>query len=558
MSVEWVDALKPISAILSDYWRSSRWTLASVAFIVALSSLTSVAAPYVFSQLIDRLPSARDYESLLLVSFIYAGLLGVATILRHAVRYLTFLTSENLNFVSGVAFFERILKKTTNFFVDHNSAEIQSAQSRGQAALNAFVQLALASIIPNLVQIGLTIAAVGAVINAEIATIVFVYGAAFIAFTYFANRWTSQHLNEAIGSVQENAKFVGNAMHAMETLRLFESDQWLKIRFSQQSGDVRDNWRRFSLKRIGYASFYGIALAIQFALTFALLLPQYREGKLTIGDVVLFNTLLLQLNQPFEMVGQAIDNLIRSYSQFLPFARMWLAPEEVDAVETEPLIVPNGRISFEGVSYVYANGRGVKNVTFYAERGRLTFLTGQTGSGKSTIFRLLLKSLTPAEGRILIDGIDLNEVSRNSWLSKIGVVPQDILLLNESLKTNFVLGRSLDETRLRNAARKAAILDFIEALPEGFDTVVGERGLKLSGGERQRIAIARALYSEPQFLFLDEASSALDNATEREIMSQVRRIANEVTVLAITHRKTVIAEDDCVIFLQNGLTASAQ
>ena len=162
---------------------------------------------------------------------------------------------------------------------------------------------------------------------------------------------------------------------------------------------------------------------------------------------------------------------------------------------------------------------------------------------------MLLKSLSPAKGQILIDGTDLANVGRSQWFSRIGVVPQDIVLLNDSLRTNIVLGRQPDETKLREAAAKAAILDFIDALPAGFETLVGERGLKLSGGERQRIAIARALYAEPEFLFLDEASSALDEATELGIMTEVRSIADEVTVLAITHRKVTIGADDHVIEL---------
>lgn len=545
----WAQVLPPLSLIFLTYWRASKRALLTVAATVALSSLSAVAGPYIFSQIIDRMQSTKAPESLLPAFLLYAILVGVTTLLRQSTGYLTLLTSESLNFIAGVAFFERVLKKTSDFFVDHNPAEIHSAQSRGQGALNSLLQLALNVLIPNVIQISLSIATLGAIINLEIAAIVFAYGAAFISLKYFANRWTNQHLREAVESIQENSKFIGGVLNAIETLRLFESEEWLMTRFSKKAAEAKDSWRRFSFKRIGFASSFGILLAIQFALSYALLLPQYQSGKITIGSVVLFNTLLLQLNQPFEMVGQAIDNLVRSYAQFLPFAKMWLAPEEVDAVDTEPLIAPNGRIAFEGVGYAYTNGRGVKNVDCCAERGRLTFLTGPTGSGKSTIFRLLLKSFAPAEGRILIDGFDLNDVSRSRWLSQIGVVPQDILLLNDSLRTNIILGRSLDETRLRKAARKAAILDFIEALPEGFDTMVGERGLKLSGGERQRIAIARALYSEPRFLFLDEASSALDDATEGAIMASLRSVANDVTVLAITHRTSIIFGEDHVIRL---------
>jgi ATP-binding cassette, subfamily B, bacterial len=354
-------------------------------------------------------------------------------------------------------------------------------------------------------------------------------------------------------STQTNARFVGNAVNAMETLRLFGCDPWLQKRFSEKAQEICDSWRRFCLKRISYSIFYGATLALQFCITFTLLLPQYRTGEATIGEIVLFNTLLLQLNQPFEMVGHAIDNIVRSYSQFIPFAKMWTAPDYSD--DDQPIAIPSseGRIEFEGVHYHYQNGRGIEDISFNAERGRITFLTGETGSGKSTIFRLLLKSASPTKGRILVDEIDLKRIGRAQWFSRIGVVPQDCVLLNETLRVNIILGREVNEEKLRKAASRAAILELIETLPLGFDTLVGERGLKLSGGERQRIAIARALYAEPEFLFLDEASSSLDDKTEHEILAEVRNIADDVTILAITHRKASIEPQDHVISLNTGV-----
>jgi ABC-type multidrug transport system fused ATPase/permease subunit len=288
---------------------------------------------------------------------------------------------------------------------------------------------------------------------------------------------------------------------------------------------------------------------VQFALTFVLLLPRYREGLLTVGDIVLFSALLMQLNRPFEMIGQGIDSLARAYSRFLPFGRMWLAPEEQrmgSAIDFEPTA---GRLTFDNISFTYQNGRGIERVGFTAERGQVTFIVGETGSGKSTIFKLLLKSLEPQTGEIRVDGMDLARIERADWYPVIGVVPQEVMLLNDTLRSNIVLGREMDDKRLRIAADKAAILERIEEMPDGFDSVIGERGLKLSGGERQRIAIARALYAEPKILLLDEASSALDEATEQEIMGHIRQIAGDVTVIAITHRRGTIRPDDHIVDL---------
>ncbi|RYY62227.1 MAG: ABC transporter ATP-binding protein, partial [Comamonadaceae bacterium] len=293
------------------------------------------------------------------------------------------------------------------------------------------------------------------------------------------------------------------------------------------------------------------------AVTFMLLLPRYQAGLLTVGDIVLFNALLLQLNMPFEMIAHAIDDVARSRAALAPLAAMWAAPEEQQAAHGARFVPHAGEIAFEGVSHAYSNGRGVRDVAFTASRGGITFLVGETGSGKSTVFKLALKSMEPDAGRILVDGIDLRDIVRADWYRAVAVVPQEVVLLNESLADNVLLGRPRDEARLRRAAGKAAILPFAESLPEGFETRVGERGLKLSGGERQRIAIARALYGEPAILFLDEASSALDEDTERDILAHIRALAGDVTVLAITHRRAVIAATDKVVRLEAaGLSVS--
>ena len=543
------DLLRPISEVLRAYWRADRWMLLAVATIVFVSSVSSVAAPYLFSRLIDRLSQETLVSGLLWGFVIYATLLGLSAALQHMVQYLSFMTAENLGFIASTRFFERILKKTTVFFVEHNPAQIQNANARGRSALITLVELGLVAFIPGAVQILLTLATLGALINAEVVAITVIYGTAAIAITLVSTRRARVYLDRAVEAGQENARFVGNAMNAMETLRHFGSHGWMSHRFSTKAREVRDNWRAFVLQRLGSIALLGLGLAIQFAVTFWVLLPRYEAGTLSIGEIVLFNTLLLQLNLPFEMIAHAIDDVARSRADLGPMARMWSAPEERQVSQATAFTPRDGRVVFEDVGYTYDNGRGLDAVSFAARRGGITFVTGETGSGKSTIFKLALKSMEPDKGRILVDGTDLAAIDRADWYGAIAVVPQDVVLLNESLEDNILLGRPRDEARLREAAEKAAILPFIAALPAGFDTTVGERGLKLSGGERQRIAIARALYGNPAILFLDEASSALDEATERDIMEHIRLLARDVTVLAITHRRSVITEADTVIAL---------
>ncbi|GMB81138.1 hypothetical protein NN6n1_19210 [Shinella zoogloeoides] len=552
MKDDWRLIAAPVKIILANYGRASRGLLALVAVIVFLSAVSAVAAPYLFSRLIDAMAADRLAEGLAAGLVVYALLIGIAAALQHMVQYLSYMSAENLSFIAGTSLFDRLLRKTAGFFVEHNPAEIEGARRRGQGALMTLVQLGLIVFIPGTTQIVLALAMLGATINMEVVLIVIVYGTGFVALTALANHRTRRFLDAAIEAGQENAKFVGNAMAAMETLRHFGSHGWMQARFADKAREERDNWAAFCRRRIGYSAVLGAGLALQFVVTFLLLLPRYRASEISVGDLVLFNTLLLQLNMPFEMIGHALDDVVRARASLLPLARIWAAPEEEDAATPGGFLPRDGRLAFERVSYAHENGRGVADISFSATRGRITYLVGETGSGKSTLLRLALKSLSPASGRIAVDGMDLEAVSQRDWYAAVGIVPQEPTLLNDTLAVNIALGRPMDPERLRRAAEKAAILAFIEALPDGFETMVGERGMKLSGGERQRIAIARALYAEPQFLFLDEASSALDEATEAEIMQHIRSLAGDVTILAVTHRKSVIAPRDHVVTLGAG------
>lgn len=549
LDATWPEIWAPLKYIYSRYFAEAKWLLLMVAAIVFFSAIAGVAGPYLFSRLIDTMQSGSLGEAIVWGFVGYGVLFGLSQALSYMVNYMAMMSAENLNFIAGTAFFSRLLKKTVAFFIEHNPAEIQQAKSRGQNAVYTLVQLALIVLIPGLIQITMTLLVLGTSINLKIVVIVFVYGFLFIGLTFLSNRWTRPYLDAAIKADQANSKFVGNSINAMETLRYFGGDQWIAGRFGEQAAEVRDSWASFAYRRIGIALIFGLMLAAQIGITFAVLLPRYRSGELTVGDVVLFDALLLQLNRPFQMIGSSIDDILRPYSRFIPFAKMWGAPEETDVPAGEHFRLEAGAIRFEGVGFGYREEPVVKNISFAAERGRLNFLVGETGSGKTTLFKLALKSLEPSSGRVLIDDVPLPQIARSDYYSVIGVVPQEIMLLNDTLTANIVLGRPLDELKLRRAVERASIAKFIDGLPEKFETKIGERGLKLSGGERQRVAIARALYADPQILFLDEASSALDERTEAEIMGELRSLADEMTILAITHRKTVISPGDTVIEL---------
>ena len=549
---DWKSVLPPLRVIYGRFLGEERWMLAGVALVVLASSVLAVVTPYVFSRLVDGLVGSSLPAGIVLAFVGYALLRGLGTIFGYATNYLSIIAAENLNFIAATSFFAALLRKPGSFFIDHNPVQIQTARGQGQNAVYALVQLGIIVFIPGTVQIVLSIVLLGAVINAELMAIVTVYGSFFIGLTYFANRWTRPFLDQAIEAQQDNARFVGNAVNAMETLRYFNGDRWISERFADKAHLQRASWIAWSKRRILLAGIFGAGLAAQLAITFLLLLPRFEAGQLTVGDMVLINMILIQLNQPFEMIGTSIDELMRSLSRFMPFATMWNTPDDKASHGGAALADGEGRLEFHSVGFRYGERQTVRGVSFVAAPGAITFITGNTGSGKSTLFKLALKSVEPTEGRITVDGMDLADIDRESWYQQVGVVPQDVMLLNDSLAANIVLGRAHDPVRLREAAAQASILDFIEALPERFETTVGERGLKLSGGERQRVSIARALYGRPKVLFFDEASSALDERTEGEIMGELRRLVDRVTILAITHRRSVIGAGDNIVALAGG------
>lgn len=452
---DWGVVMAPLGGIISSFWKVSRDTIVLVAAVVVGSSLASVFAPYLFSRLVDRLTDDRWLDTISAGLLIYAVVIGLSLALQNMVKYLAAMSAEDLNFIAATRFFEHLVKKSPRFFVEHNPAEIQSAQMQGTQALIVVVQLALMVLIPGFVQLALTLVVLSAAIDARVVLVVLIYGAVFISLTYFSNKWTRPHLENAATAGQANAQLVGNAISSMETLRYFGSCGWMSDRYRRGAEEVLHNWRSYCLKRIAYAGVYGLALALQFAIAFTIFLPRYREGTISVGDIVLFNALLLQLNQPFEMVGLAIESLVRSYAQFRPFAQMWASPEESDRTAARgELEAVGGRLEFKNVDFSYEDGRGIADVSFVARRGAITFITGETGSGKSTVLRLALKTIEPSNGEIRADGVDLCEVNRQDWYASVGVVPQEVMLLNDTLAANIALGRPIDHQRLRPLRRR--------------------------------------------------------------------------------------------------------
>ncbi len=313
------------------------------------------------------------------------------------------------------------------------------------------------------------------------------------------------------------------------------------------------------MRALGFRSLTGILFAtilgLGTGLILLLALGRVTAGTMTLGELVLVNAYLVQLSRPMERLGQ----LYRSIKQaFVDLEQLIELLGEVPEVEDRPDAVPlpdgPGAVAFEGVSFAYDPARPIlRGIDFRAPPGRRVALVGPTGAGKSTIARLLFRFYDPTRGRVLVDGHDLRELTQASLRAAIAVVPQDTVLFNDTIGYNLAFGRpDASQAEIEAAAEAAQLHCFIAALPQGYDTVVGERGLKLSGGEKQRVALARAILKRPRIMILDEATSALDSATEQAVQAALRSLGHTVTTLVVAHRLATIVDADEILVLDRG------
>ena len=343
-----------------------------------------------------------------------------------------------------------------------------------------------------------------------------------------------------------------------ETVKYFGNEQREADRFDRsmaryERAAVR-TWVSLAGLNLGQAAIFGAGTATCMVMSARAIMA----GEQTIGDFVLINALLMQLAMPLNFIGFIYREIVQGLADIEAMFKLLAVPPEVkDRPGAPPLVVRQGAIRFEDVRFSYEPSRQIlKGLSFEVPANAKVAIVGPSGAGKSTVSRLLYRFYDVSSGRILIDGQDIREVGQESLRAAIGIVPQDTVLFNDTIGYNIRYGRwDASEEEVREAARMAQVASFIDRLPQGYDTQVGERGLKLSGGEKQRVAIARTILKAPPILILDEATSALDTATEREIQSALKEVAQNRTALVIAHRLSTVVDADQIIVLDDGVIA---
>lgn len=548
-----------LKTLLPYLWTYKWRMLLALAFLIG-AKLANVGVPLLLKQLIDHMTISPGNPRALLVLpvgiLVAYGVLRLCTTLFTELREFVFakVTQRAVRTVA-LQVFRHLHALSLRFHLNRQTGGMSRDIERGTRGISSLVSYTLFSILPTLVEITLVIGYLVLHYDIWFSIIAFTALAIYIAYTIVVTEWRT-HFRRTMNDLDSkaNTKAVDSLIN-YETVKYFSNEDYEARRYDEglqryESAAVKS---QTSLSILNTGQSMIIATAVTLILWRAT--QGVIDGKMTLGDLVLVNAFMIQLYIPLNFLGVLYREIKQSLADMERlFSLLEQHREIADAPDAQPLVTRGAEVRFSHVDFSYESRRQILfDVDFTIPAGTTTAVVGHSGSGKSTLSRLLFRFYDINAGAITIDGQDLRSITQASLRTAIGIVPQDTVLFNDTIEYNIAYGKpGSSKAEVIAAARAAYIHDFIESLPDGYATVVGERGLKLSGGEKQRVAIARTLLKNPAILIFDEATSALDSKSEQAIQAQLKEIAQNRTTMVIAHRLSTIADAAQILVLDHG------
>jgi ATP-binding cassette, subfamily B, heavy metal transporter len=530
---------------------------------LVLSKVVTVATPYAFKHATDALTGKLDAASTAATAVVFLvlayGVGRIMMVLLAQIRDAVFArVSQRAVRELAVRTFRHLHALSLKFHLERRTGGLSRIVSRGTMGIDTVLRFSLFNTFPTILEIILVAGVLAWSYGWLYALVILLTVLAYIWFTYAATEWRiniRRDMNAA--DTEANTKAVDSLLN-FETVKYFGNEEHEAGRYARSMDSYEQaavkTWVSLAVLNSGQAVVYSVGLTIVMVMS-ALAV---RAGTATVGDFVMINALMIQLYMPLNFIGSSYREIKQGLIDVEQmFTLLKVNAEIEDKPGAKPLKVNQAEVVFENVNFAYDAERPIlRNLSLRVPPGKTVAIVGPSGAGKSTISRLLYRFYDVGSGRILVDGQDISNVTQTSLRAAIGMVPQDTVLFNDTIRYNIRYGRpDATDEEVEEAARMSQIHDFVISLPKGYDALVGERGLKLSGGEKQRVSIARTILKGPPILILDEATSALDSFTEHQIQEALKKVSENRTTLVIAHRLSTVVDADEIIVLDKGQVA---